>query len=59
MVKIKKSDDGQFYFVVVGKNGEVMVTSQMYTRKDTCRESGRALIKLIKENEIEVGDFSR
>jgi len=30
---IKKSKDGQFYFVFLARNGKVIVTSEMYTQK--------------------------
>jgi uncharacterized protein YegP (UPF0339 family) len=33
MIKIHKSKNGQYYFTVHAKNGAVLVTSEMYTRK--------------------------
>lgn len=33
MIKIRKSTNGQYYFTVHAKNGAVLVTSEMYTRK--------------------------
>ena len=32
-VHVKKSEDKQFYFTLVGLNGEIVATSEMYTRK--------------------------
>lgn len=34
--KIKKSSDGQFYFVLTAKNGQVILTSELYTQKHNC-----------------------
>jgi len=31
--EVKESSDGQFYFVLKGGNGEVMATSETYTRR--------------------------
>lgn len=33
---IEKSSNGQFYFVLTAKNGEVILTSEMYTTKQNC-----------------------
>lgn len=44
---IKKSSDGQFYFVIVAKNGEPLATSEMYTRKAKAQHT----IKLIQSCE--------
>lgn len=33
---IQKSSNGQFYFVLTAKNGEVILTSEMYTTKQNC-----------------------
>ena len=33
---IQKSSNGQFYFVLIAKNGEVILTSEMYITKQNC-----------------------
>lgn len=43
--EIKSSKDGQFYFVLVAPNNEVIATSEMYTTKDNCKNG----IKAVKE----------
>lgn len=45
MIKLRKSKDGQFYFVVCSpKNGKVLATSEMYKRKtDAARGADRML----------------
>lgn len=43
---IKPSKDGQFYFNLTAKNGQVIATSEMYTTKAAC-ENG---IESVKEN---------
>jgi uncharacterized protein len=39
MFKIKRSTDGQFYFTFHAKNGKVRMTSETYTRKETCKHA--------------------
>lgn len=36
MIVIKKSKDGQFFFEVKARNGQVLVTSETYKRKESC-----------------------
>ncbi|MCR9171090.1 MAG: YegP family protein [bacterium] len=33
---IQKSRNGQFYFVLTARNGQVILTSEMYTTKQNC-----------------------
>ena len=47
MIKIKKSKNGQYYFTVHAKNGAVLVTSEMYTRKFKCYFSADILMNTI------------
>lgn len=47
--KLRKSRNGQFYFTLNGKNGQVIMTSETYTRKASCKkmcEKIRAFMKL-------------
>lgn len=44
MFKIRKASNGQYYFKLVGRNGETLFTSETYTRKDSCKK-GIAAIK--------------
>lgn len=41
--EIKKSTDGQFYFVLVAPNNEVIAKSEMYKSKDGCENGIRAV----------------
>ena len=34
--EIKNSDDGQFYFTLHSRNGEIITTSELYTQKHSC-----------------------
>lgn len=43
---IKQAKDGQFYFNLTAKNGQVIASSEMYTTKAAC-ENG---ISSVKEN---------
>jgi uncharacterized protein YegP (UPF0339 family) len=41
---IHRSGDGQFYYTVVAKNGEVLVTSETFTQKHNAKGGIGALI---------------
>lgn len=41
---IKQAKNGQFYFNLTAKNGQVIATSEMYTTKSAC-ENGIASVK--------------
>ena len=43
---IKQAKNGQFYFNLTAKNGQVIASSEMYTTKSAC-ENG---IESVKEN---------
>lgn len=36
--KIRSSRDGQYYFVLVAPNNEIVATSEMYSTKQKCKE---------------------
>jgi uncharacterized protein YegP (UPF0339 family) len=42
---IKKSMNGQFYFVLKARNGEVLCTSELYTTERMCRKGISAVKK--------------
>ena len=35
---IHSSDDGQYYFTLVASNGQVIVTRETYTTKQSCKK---------------------
>ena len=42
--EVREAEDGSFYYVLVASNGEVLSTSETYTRReDANRASGDAL----------------
>ncbi len=45
-ILIKQAKNGQFYFNLTAKNGQVIASSEMYTTKSAC-ENG---IESVKEN---------
>lgn len=62
MIKILDSDNNMYYSVITGKNGEVVYTSEMYTRKDTAMESAESIVEMIREwkhPEDWIGDFTK
>lgn len=46
MIKIKQSEDGLFYFVLTGKNGKVLMTSETYANKRNVRRAVEAFENL-------------
>lgn len=48
MIKIKKSDDNQYYYVVYAKNGEPLVTSETFKRKQKAYKSVGSLEKVFQ-----------
>lgn len=54
MFKFFQGKDGQFYFNVVAKNGEVVATSEGYTREEDAHRGSLALTNMfLKDNTIE------
>jgi uncharacterized protein YegP (UPF0339 family) len=51
--EIRRSVDGQFYFVLVAPNNEVIATSEMYTTKDNCKNGIEAVKKYAPNAPIE------
>jgi uncharacterized protein YegP (UPF0339 family) len=51
--EIRRSADGQFYFVLVAPNNEVIATSEMYTTKDNCKNGIEAVKKYAPNAPIE------
>lgn len=47
MIKIHKSKNRQYYFTVSARNGQVLVTSETYTRKRNIVKSVAALKKAL------------
>jgi uncharacterized protein YegP (UPF0339 family) len=44
-VEIRASEDNQnFHYVVIAANGEVLVTSETYTRREDARRGAHALV---------------
>lgn len=38
-LKIKRAEDGQYYFILVARNGQTLMTSETYTRKANAMKS--------------------
>jgi uncharacterized protein YegP (UPF0339 family) len=43
-VQVKVSEDDQFYVVLSAPNGEVLLTSETYTREETAYETANRLV---------------
>jgi len=44
MIKIRKSKDGQYYFVVCSSNGKVLATSETYVSKRNAMRGVKAIV---------------
>jgi uncharacterized protein YegP (UPF0339 family) len=51
---IRKSKDGQYYFVIVAANGEDLCTSEMYTQKHSCQDGIESACKVFSSNIVVV-----
>jgi uncharacterized protein YegP (UPF0339 family) len=49
---IRKSKNGEFYWQLVGSNGEVMAQSETMTRKQTCMDSVASVQKNAGDAEV-------
>lgn len=54
MITIKVSADEKFYFVVEGKNGEVIVQSETYESLQACKKGISALKRVLKTAKTKV-----
>lgn len=48
MIRILKSSDGKFYYVVVANNRKVIATSEKFARKCNCLDGARSLVKVLR-----------
>ena len=58
--EIRKSDDGQFYYVLIGANGETMLTSETMTTKQNCKNAIDSIYKTFNiKNEAKIIDKTK
>lgn len=50
MFKLKKSTDGQFYFVLCAKNHKTLLTSETYKRKENAVKGVIAVLNVFTPN---------
>jgi len=54
---IKKSKDGQYYFIYKAQNGQTIVTSEMYTQKHNVVSAIATIVQSVQKcNTINVKD---
>lgn len=46
-LRVQPSEDGQWYYTVVAANGEVLVTSETYTRQADAERGAQALVRAV------------
>jgi len=46
--EIRPSADGQFYFVLIAPNNEIIATSEMYKTKDGCKKGIDAVRNMLQ-----------
>ena len=47
--EVRESDDGQWYFVLLAANGEIVATSELYTRAEDAQRGIEAAIRAMLE----------
>jgi uncharacterized protein YegP (UPF0339 family) len=52
VIQIKTAENGETYYTVVAKNGEVLVTSETYESIQSCRKGIAALKKVIRDVDV-------
>lgn len=57
MVKILKSKNKQYYYVVIAKNGKVLVSSETMKTKKSCYKGIESLKKLCGKAVVVMEDF--
>lgn len=57
--EIRKSDDGQFYYVLIGANGEIMLTSETMTQKHSVKDSIESIFKTFGTKAVPVIDKTK
>jgi hypothetical protein len=56
MFKLRKSTDGQFYFVLCAKNQKVILTSETYKRKENAHKGIAAIITAFSITQLNIKD---
>ena len=44
--EIREASDGQYYFVLIARNGEIIATSEDYKTKESCKKGIRSVKKI-------------
>lgn len=44
-LKLKKSDSGWWFFILVARNGQTLMTSEMYTRKASAIKTMMSILR--------------
>jgi uncharacterized protein len=57
-IEIKKSVDGQFYFVLKARNGQILVTSETYTKKANCKKTIISLVNKLRAHVPDIIDLT-
>jgi len=50
--KIRRSSDGQYYYVLVATNGKIMVTSETMRKKQSCEDSIYVIVEHFYKNPV-------
>lgn len=59
MIKLYNSKNKQYYFTVCGRNGQVVLTSETYTRKRDALRAAKKIIAVMKYQEIAFRDLTQ
>jgi uncharacterized protein YegP (UPF0339 family) len=50
---IYKSDDGQYYYVVSSRNGQIMLTSETMKKKQSCTSAIKRIMEHAAESKVD------
>jgi uncharacterized protein YegP (UPF0339 family) len=50
--QIRKSKDGQYYYVLIAKNGKILVTSETMTKKQSCEQGIQVIADYLYKNPV-------
>jgi uncharacterized protein YegP (UPF0339 family) len=57
--EIRKSKNKRYYSVLIADNGQVLMTSEMYTTKGACRDTVFSIANTLVKNIPEINDVTK
>jgi len=57
--EIRKAKDKQWYSILIGDNGEDLMTSETYTKKRNCRDTIMTIVNSLRNCIPEINDLTK